>query len=93
MWLAANPDAGRWTAVAGAVIGLLWLGLLLLTGDLSWDDTPRLIGFTVLPAAIAFLMAQRSRRRWNLSTYVGLTLVLSLGLFFIAPFVEVALIR
>lgn len=93
LWLPANPDAGRQAAVAGTVVGAVWLLLLLLTGDLSWDDIPRLIGFTALPAAVVYLRARGASRRWTMWHYVWLSLGLSLVVFLVAPFIEVALTR
>ncbi len=93
LWLVDNTDAGRKAALAGTSVAALWVAALLATGDLSLDDLPRLLLFSGLPAAAAFVLGRRARTRWSLWPYFWLTFAFSLSLFVLTPVVEVALRR
>lgn len=93
LWLPANPKAAQHTAFAAATVAATWLVLLVATGDLSWDDIPRLLLlFTALPAGITYLLSRRSSSRWRLRRYLAVAVGLNLVVLIVTPFVEVFLL-
>jgi uncharacterized membrane protein YgaE (UPF0421/DUF939 family) len=74
-------------------VAATWLALLVATGDLRWDNIPKLLLlFTAVPAAITYLLSRRSSSRWRLRRYLAVAIGLSLAVFIATPFVEVFLL-